>query len=244
MSEWLFDLGNSRFKFAPLLGARIGPVQAWAHGAESMDAAALAALPHGRVAIVASVASVELTSRVLATLRQRFDQVRVVDSSAECAGVRIAYACPARFGVDRFLALLGAHGAGDVLVAGVGTALTIDLLDADGRHHGGRISASPTTMRMALHARAAQLPAVGGQYAEFAADTDDALASGCVGASVALIERSLGEAGAQLQRPVRLLLHGGGAAELLALLPQADYRPALVLDGLATWAITDRAGTG
>jgi type III pantothenate kinase len=129
MSQWLFDLGNSRFKFAPLRGARVGEVQAWAHGAEHIDAAALAALPHGRVAHVASVAAPELRERVLATLAQRFERVRVVRVGAECAGVRIAYAQPARFGVDRFLALLGAHGGGDVLVAGVGTALTIDLLD-------------------------------------------------------------------------------------------------------------------
>lgn len=236
MSRWLFDLGNSRFKFAPLQGARAGEVQAWAHGAEAMDDALLAALPSGEVAYVASVASAALTARMLQVLGERFDAVRVVRTAAECAGVRIAYAEPARFGVDRFLALLGARGAGHVLVAGVGTALTIDLLDADGRHRGGRISASPTTMREALHARAAQLPAQGGDYAEFATDTADALASGCDGAAVALVERSLAQAEALLGAPVRLLLHGGGAPALRPLLPQAEHRAALVLDGLATWA--------
>ena len=49
-------------------------------------------------------------------------------------------------------------------------------------------------MREALHQRAVQLPAEGGTYREFADDTDDALASGCDGAAVALIERSLREA--------------------------------------------------
>ena len=34
MSDWLFDLGNSRFKFAPLNGNRAGDVQAWPHGAQ------------------------------------------------------------------------------------------------------------------------------------------------------------------------------------------------------------------
>ena len=33
MSDWLFDLGNSRFKFAPLAGEVAGSVQAWPHGA-------------------------------------------------------------------------------------------------------------------------------------------------------------------------------------------------------------------
>ena len=77
------------------------------------------------------------------------------------------------------------------LVCGVGTALTIDLIDADGRHLGGRIAPSPTLMREVLHARAPQLPETGGDYVDFAADTEDALASGCEGAALALIERSL-----------------------------------------------------
>ncbi|OOW88519.1 type III pantothenate kinase [Xanthomonas campestris pv. vitistrifoliae] len=239
MSEWLFDLGNSRFKYAPLHGNRAGQVQAWAHGAEAMDAAALAALaalPSGRIAYVASVAAPALTQRMIACLQERFTQVRIVRTTAECAGIRIAYADPSRFGVDRFLALLGARSDAPVLVAGVGTALTIDVLGADGLHHGGRIAASPTTMREALHARAVQLPASGGDYVELAIDTDDALTSGCDGAAVALIERSLQHAQRSLGVPVRLLVHGGGAPPLLPLLPDATFRAALVLDGLATWA--------
>ncbi len=50
MSDWLFDLGNSRFKFAPLQGNRAGSVQAWAHGAEAITASALEALPRGDTA--------------------------------------------------------------------------------------------------------------------------------------------------------------------------------------------------
>ena len=47
MSDWLFDLGNSRFKFAPLAGEAIGSVQAWPHGAEAMTAAAVMVLQFG-----------------------------------------------------------------------------------------------------------------------------------------------------------------------------------------------------
>jgi type III pantothenate kinase len=159
MSDWLFDLGNSRFKFAALECGHPGAVQAWPHGAEAMDAAAVAALPRGDSAYVASVAAPALTATVLDALHSCFAQVQVARTEAVCAGVRIAYAQPHKFGVDRFLALLAAHGDGDVLVVGVGTALTLDLLDRDGLHHGGRIAPSPTTMRQALQQRAAQLPA-------------------------------------------------------------------------------------
>lgn len=238
MSDWLFDLGNSRFKFAPLQGGRAGAVQAWPHGAETMPADQLQALPSGGVAYVASVAAPTLTRSMLAILQGRFRSVRVAHTQAEHAGVRVAYADPAKFGVDRFLALLGAaeHGQA-VVVAGVGTALTIDLLDANGLHRGGRIAASPTTMREALHARAVQLPPTGGTYHEFASDTDDALASGCDGAAVALIERSRAQAAQLLGTVPALLVHGGGAPPLLPLLGDARFQPALVLDGLARWAV-------
>ncbi|WP_422507890.1 type III pantothenate kinase [Stenotrophomonas sp. GZD-301] len=238
MSDWLFDLGNSRFKFAPLQGVRAGDVQAWPHGAEAMPDDALQALPQGDVAYVASVAAPALTRSMLEVLQARFGQVRVVRTEAQCAGVRVAYADPTKFGVDRFLALLAVAERGEaVVVAGVGTALTIDLLDADGLHHGGRIAASPTTMREALHARAVQLPASGGAYHAFATDTADALASGCDGAAVALIERSRTEAAALLGRLPALLVHGGGAPALMPLLGDAQFQPALVLDGLARWAV-------
>jgi type III pantothenate kinase len=240
MSDWLFDLGNSRFKAAPWCASEgIGEILAWPHGADALAAgdASHGPLPSGGRAWVASVAAPALTTQVLTLLRQRFDEVHVAQTRAECAGVRVAYAQPQRLGVDRFLALLGARAAGgDAVVAGVGTALTIDLLDADGHHHGGRIAASPTLMRQALHQRAAQLPAGGGHYREFADDTEDALASGCDGAAVALIERSLRQAQALLGRTPALLLHGGGAPALLPWLPQARPHPALVLEGLALWA--------
>jgi type III pantothenate kinase len=183
-----------------------------------------------------------LTATVMELLHARFARVQVARTLPACAGVTIAYARPEKLGVDRFLALLAAAtGQRPVLVVGVGTALTIDLMDAGGRHLGGRIGASPTVMREALHARAAQLPASGGDYAEFANDTADALASGCDGAAVALVERSLRHSADLLGTAPSLLVHGGGAVPLLPLLPDAEYRPALVLDGLARWAVHAQA---
>ena len=70
-----------------------------------------------------------------------------------------------------------------------------------------------------------QLPATGGDYSEFANDTADALASGCDGAAVALIERSAQQAHALLGVAPSLLVHGGGAPALMPLLPGADYHP-------------------
>jgi type III pantothenate kinase len=178
-----------------------------------------------------------LTVDLLDRLASRFARIDIARTQASCAGVRIAYADPSKLGVDRFLALLGAHERGDAaLVVGVGTALTIDLVDAGGQHHGGRIAPSPALMREALNARAPVLPVEGGTRVAFAGDTADALASGCEGAALALITDSLAAARERLGIAPALLLHGGGAPDLQPALPGSIPAPSLVLQGLACWA--------
>ena len=243
MNRWLFDLGNSRLKCAQLHDdGSLGEVIALAHDQKMFVEILRKMLPdRADSACLASVASPALTAGVVDALAARFRCISLARSGMQLAGVRIAYAEPARLGVDRFLALLAAHARGSRpwLIAGVGTALTIDLLDAEGLHHGGRIGPSPQVMREALHQAAAQLPVQGGSYREFAADTADALASGCEGAALGLIERSLRQAEAMLGEVPALLLHGGGADALASQLPQALRAPSLVLEGLALWS---RAG--
>lgn len=241
MTRWLFDLGNTRLKLAPLAdGGTPGVVAAVPHADADGDFAARIAEalpPSGDIAYLASVASATATATLQQALAQRFAQTVVVRTAAEFAGLRIAYAQPDKLGVDRFLALLAARARGGArLVVGIGTALTVDLLDAAGLHRGGRIAPSPALMRAALHQRARQLPEIGGDYAEFAADTESALTSGCEGAAIALIERSASSAARELGARPELLLHGGGAEALAARLPQAELASHLVLRGLAFWA--------
>lgn len=248
MSDWLFDLGNTRLKCAPLEGARVGRVLALAHeGLDAVDADDL----HARlddalparidVAYVASVARESLRVALLDALVRRCRRIELARTLPALDGLRIAYATPARLGVDRFLAMLGARRqqAGAALVCGVGTAITLDLVDAQGLHRGGRIAPSPDLMREALHARAPHLPPQGGQWVDWARDTDDALASGCLGAGAALVREAQASAQGLLGAPVPVLLHGGGAEALRGALPAACIAPGLVLDGLAVWASAD-----
>ncbi len=233
MKTWLFDLGNTRLKCAPLhADGGIGETLAIAHG-DGTDW--LDALPSGAVACIASVASDGRRAALFDALCARFTRLHRVHTERVLGPLRIAYEDPAHLGVDRFLAMLGQCDDGPALVVGVGTALTIDLLDADGRHHGGRIAPSPRLMREALHARAAQLPVEGGRYVEFADDTDHALASGCEGAALALIERSLHAAESTLGVSPALCLHGGGGEALRDRLPAHRWLPDAVLRGLARW---------
>ena len=233
MSEdWLFDLGNTRLKFAPLRDD-IADVQALPHDTCAWEAG----LPRGDTAYLACVAAPQLRVELLDALSQRFRRIAIARTARQFAGLRIAYTDPSKLGVDRFLAMLGARRIGDeaVLVVGVGTALTIDLIDATGQHRGGRLAPSPTLMRESLHERAAQLPVAGGEYVEFADDTEAALASGCEGAAIALIEHSLVHATQLLRQMPALVLHGGGSDSLRVHLAGARNEPALVLRGLAAW---------
>lgn len=247
MSDWLFDLGNSRLKQAPLTAAAaVGEVEGIGHDGVRFAADWEAGLPASiDVAWVASVGPLPLREALLAALSARARRVVLVAAGGKFAGITIAYPRPERLGVDRALAMAAAHARapGWSLVVGVGTALTIDLVDGGGVHRGGRIAPSPALMRQALHARAAQLPREGGEYAEFAADTDDALASGCIGAALGLVERSVREATVLAGAAPRVWLHGGGASALLPHLDAAAHAPALVLEGLALRArMRDDAG--
>lgn len=254
---WLFDLGNTRLKCARADRLAAHGAQAFAHAgsfdtgsldadssdADSLDAGTLAAacadVQTGDVAWLASVATPAATAALLAALAQRGARIERALTQAQCAGVRIAYAQPERLGVDRFLALLAAHARARQpwLVIGVGTALTLDLLDAEGVHHGGLIAPSPTLMRDCLAQRAPHLPRAGGIVMDFAAATADALASGAILSARALIARSVQAARRRLGVAPSLLIAGGGADALLdGWRVRAQRVPDLVLEGLAVYA--------
>ncbi len=249
--DWLFDLGNTRLKWAR--GDAVAAAQAFAHlpageaGALSPAlapalAAALADGPAPARAVIASVggpARTEALERLLDGLGVAHARVA---TAALAGGLAIAYAEPSTLGVDRFLALLAAHrrGPGPWLVASVGTALTADLLH-DGRHLGGWIAPSPGLMREALAARVPALAVPGGEARAFASSTADALASGARAAACGALEHAFAEAGARLGQAPTLLLAGGGADAVRAgLRVPSVAAPELVLEGLAAWAALPR----
>ncbi|MFZ5635002.1 MAG: type III pantothenate kinase [Pseudomonadota bacterium] len=237
----LFDLGNTRLKYASLReDGRCGEAFAIAHDGAALPAGWDAALPaRFEVAALTSVAAPALRVALLDALTARCARISIARTVPRCGDLRIAYPQPDALGTDRFLAMLGARARGRApwLVVGIGTAITLDLIDGDGLHRGGRIAASPALMREALHARAAQLPERGGAFAAFADNTADALRSGCDGAALALIERSRRDATELLGADPALLLHGGGVDALGIALPADAVRAqALVLEGLAAWA--------
>jgi len=248
----LLDLGNSRLKWA-LAAQHPGP---WlAQGALGWDAdlpaqlqLAWAQYPSVHAVVAASVVDAARESLVAAAVAVKFAGApRWVRTPASACGVRNAYVEPQRLGVDRFLAMLAAHAAGyaPCVLAGAGTALTLDALTADGQHLGGLIAPGAQLMRRSLgvatvHARTEQA----GDIVDVARNTTDAVTSGCWHAVAALVERFVERMSPALGGAPTLVLGGGDAARLLPLLTLPAYvMPDGVLHGLARWAMTDGMAT-
>ena len=162
-------------------------------------------------------------------------------STASACGVQNGYALPAQLGADRWAALIGARGmhAGNAVVVMSGTATTIDVLDASGRFCGGVILPGLTLMRAALAAGTAGLPLAAGSFDALPRNTDDAISSGAIQATLGAIERIAQGAFAQSPSDSNLCLLSGGAADVLVPHLQLRCRQVgnLVLEGLARYAV-------
>jgi type III pantothenate kinase len=238
----LIDIGNTRLKWALWNGADLGPVAAAPHREEALDFDALWRGAGGvESAWIASVASSERNAALSRACVERFGlPAHFVRSSAQACGVRNAYAEPELLGVDRFLAMIGAHAQARqaTVVVSCGTALTLDALAADGTHLGGLIAASPDLALAALRGGTANLRAApAGSIVEIAVNTADAMESGAWLAATALIERFVARAAERFGAQPVLVLTGGGAARLSALVATPHRIDAeLVLRGLARFA--------
>ena len=268
----LVDLGNTRLKCALADGDTLQAVHAFAHGGAAAGAGAeftaqlsdwLLQVDAPQGVWLASVAGEGLTRQVQGVFEVAGHRVQRVLTQASTPTLRVAYADPQRLGVDRWLAMLAARARATtpVLIASVGSALTVDAVDGHGQHLGGLIAPTPEAMREALFARAPHLRGGSGLVSAFATNTEDAVASGSLLSGVALIERSLAalagtlslhlesavnvpsdqalgaqDAPADARRiEARLLLSGGGIEPLRPWLPPHTHVPNLVLEGLAQW---------
>ncbi len=147
----LIDCGNSALKAQYLEQGRVQASYACRYDANWVDDFNRWSekIPTAK-ACFASVLDRERQARLETCLRARFGDMLIHCRSAAAAlGVENAYARPERLGVDRWLALLGAAepGARDCFVIDAGSAITLDLLRADGRHLGGAILPGVGTSR-------------------------------------------------------------------------------------------------
>ncbi|MFC4763983.1 type III pantothenate kinase [Dyella koreensis] len=241
----LLDLGNTRLKWALQQGAvwRTRGAVGWDEDVGDALHHAWRDLPTPREVLGASVVDSAREAQVAAVAKALWSlDTYWLRTPAEACGVRNAYAEPQRLGVDRFLAMVAAQASGHspCVLAGVGTALTLDALAADGRHLGGLIAPGPQLMQQSLVSATSRVrPERPGQVLDVADNTADAVASGCWQAAAALIERFTARMTPALGGAPLLRIGGGDAAALLPLLDQpAQLAEDGVLHGLAVWANT------
>ncbi len=239
----LLDCGNTRCKITRVLAdGSLSSVIALALDASDFIAQLKARLKNNfenKACYFASVANAEITSAIEAELISAGFNVTHVKSQSEALGLRIAYPKPQQLGVDRFLALLAANQRKQsALIVSVGSALTVDALQANGQHLGGMISATEKIIQNAIGNRFANFRDLSGSVVGFSDNTADALASGARYMVLGIIEKAWREASQLLNETnLQLLITGGDAEALLPHLPDnTSYQPTLVLEGLALWA--------
>jgi len=244
------DIGNTRLKWALFAQGQPGqpPVRHGAVFLETIDDLAeveWADLPAPDRMLGCVVAGDAVRRRVEEQM-ELWDVVPrwVVPRSAE-AGVTNGYDHPSRLGADRWVALVGARArtAAEALATGrpprpalvvmVGTAVTVDALDADGRFLGGLILPGFGLMLRALEMGTAGLKVPTGETTEFPTNTSDALMSGGVFAIAGAVERQHKRLAARGGQAPKVLIAGGAAVKLApALDVEFEIVDSLLFEGL------------
>jgi type III pantothenate kinase len=202
MSFFAIDVGNTRLKWA-LYDAAAPGAQVLAHGAEFLEnidrlaEGEWAALPRPSRMLGCIVAADAVRRRVEEDLAEVWDLTAqwVVPGVAE-AGLSNGYDHPSRLGADRWVAMIGAWHrmlaqgpARPLVVVMVGTAVTVEAVDASGRFLGGFILPGHGIMLRALESGTAGLHVPTGEVREFPTNTSDALTSGGTYAIAGAVER-------------------------------------------------------
>jgi type III pantothenate kinase len=244
VSVLLVDIGNTRVKWARLVNGGLQRQQAAAHGDWLVDDFAEVLMGGGRAierVMVASVGGVRADRRLTAAVRRVIGiKPQFVATTRRLAGVRTTYAQPWRLGVDRFVAAIAAHHIAPrrpVCVIDIGTAMTIDVVDARGRHLGGAIVPGPRLMVESLLHNTSGIRHRSGGRAQasgfFARDTRAAIEQGARYAVAAAADRAVAEARRSLKASPLVILTGGAAPVIHPLIRSAHSQvPDLVLRGL------------
>ncbi|HRI17504.1 MAG TPA: type III pantothenate kinase [Burkholderiaceae bacterium] len=245
MHFFAIDIGNTRLKWALYAAPRPGAVLL-AQGAvflETIDDLAEGdwrALPAPASMLGCVVAGEAVRRRAEEQLELWDVEPRWVVPSAHAGGVANGYDHPNRLGADRWTALIGARhrvmtqGAPrPALVVMVGTAVTVDALDAEGRFLGGLILPGFGLMLRALEMGTAGLKAPTGEAVDFPTNTSDALMSGGSHAIAGAIERMHRRLKERCGQSPALLMSGGAAVKLEPIVELPfETVDTLIFDGL------------
>jgi type III pantothenate kinase len=235
------DIGNSSVKWRLVKGEGIidrGSYRRDDTSAQKLLLHCTDTLDHIWIASVAApVAEVELT----ALLKNQWGIAPwFARTQARTGSLRNSYDDPARMGVDRWLAMLGAweREKRKLCVIDAGSALTIDVVSAAGQHEGGYIIPGAALMERALLMdtdRVRFAEEVGYDLAP-GTSTASAVRHGIMLAQAGAVTLAIEKAGSESMA----LMFCGGAGETLRQLVDrgGQWLPYLVFEGLEAMAAT------
>ncbi len=232
--RYLFDIGNTRVKWALEEGGRITSAGAFLPGELSHFVSGGHSLGVSRVSI-STVSSVDIRDELT---RWSVDVLGVQPVVArvrrEFMGVKVAYGRVENLGVDRWLAMLGAWNKRNeaCVVIDAGTTITVDYIGINGDHGGGLIVPGVDLMRSALFDRTSAV-----KVEKLSLEEDWRLGCDtvpCVSGGIsAMIKGFLSEVVQRVDDGAAIVLSGGDAELVRSLLGRkAELRPHLVLEGL------------
>ena len=249
MTLLALDIGNTRLKWAhyasPLPGAEL-----LAHGAEFLENIdklgddVWATLPQPTHILGCVVAGDAVKRRVEEQL-ELWDVTPqwVVASEAE-AGLRNGYDHPARLGSDRWVAMIGAYQymlsqgpAQPMILVMVGTAVTVEAVDASGMFLGGLILPGHGIMLRALESGTAGLHVPTGEVKPFPTNTSDALTSGGTYAIAGAVECMVQHLRQHCGTEPKCIMTGGAAWKMAPTMTRPfELVDNLIFDGLLQMA--------
>jgi type III pantothenate kinase len=230
------DIGNSSTKWRLVEGEELMGRGKYRPGDEESLQQLLECTSSLHRICIASVASVAAEFELAEMLRDRWGvQPWFARTQAETLGLTNSYEKPSKMGVDRWLAMLGGihHLSGRICVVDAGSALTIDVVAANGQHEGGYIIPGTALMEQALSRDTDRVRF--DENADYSLtpgkSTAEAVRHGVALAQAGSVRLALGSLNIGEQK---MLVCGGGGDLLRQLLGGAGhYKPDLVFEGLA-----------
>jgi len=246
MTFLAIDIGNTRLKWA-LYDAARGGATVLAQGAEFLENiekladGEWAGLPAPDRMLGCAVAADAVKRRVQDQVEELWDVTAqwVVPGSEE-AGLTNGYDHPTRLGADRWVAMIGGRhrllaqsGPRPMVLGMVGTAVTVEAVDAQGLFLGGLILPGHGIMLRALESGTAGLHVPTGEVREFPTNTSDALTSGGTFAIAGAIERMVQHVRIHCgQEPVCYMTGGAGWKMAPHMSVPVELVESLIFDGL------------
>jgi type III pantothenate kinase len=223
-SNIFIDIGNSAVKW------RTNEAEVFS---QNIDTFSIKSLPEADTVWVSAVAH----TNILGAIKTEYTNVKEVYSLKQFGKLTLAYKDSSKFGVDRFLAMLGAleHFPNDhLLIIDVGSAVTFDVINNKGQHQGGLIMPGLKALRESFSKFSTNDLAL--KSISLKTNTEEAWKSGTYAMLISSIKNQIEDY--QSKYPDgEVLICGGIIKEAHSELPNTiNYYENLVLDGLESYS--------